>query len=107
VDRSAGVDDDPAALAYLHETVHMRSSISLRLEGNNYSSSKAEAELGALRIFEAEGLKLSLRYLKSTRKHIEYEARKDTKEFGAERSPIVIEALAEFDRRIGVLETPP
>ena len=73
---------------YLHEAVHMHSAISPSLEGNNYSSSEAEAELGALRILESEGLKLSLRVLKATRRRIEFEVRKDFKEFGAKRSPI-------------------
>jgi hypothetical protein len=82
----------------------MRSLISPIYEGNNYSSSEAEAELGALRILESEGLRLSLRALKATRRRIDFEARKDTQEFGVERSPIVIECLAEFDRRIAALE---
>jgi hypothetical protein len=60
--------------------------------------------MGALRILESEGLKLSLRVLKATRRRIEFEVRKDFKEFGAERSPIVTECLAEFDRRIAALE---
>ena len=64
---------------YLHEAVHMHSAISPSLEGNNYSSSEAEAELGALRILESEGLKLLLRVLKAIRRRIEFEARKDFK----------------------------
>jgi hypothetical protein len=89
---------------YLHEAVHMGSAIPSILEGNNYSTSEAEAELGALRILESEGLSLSLRALKATRRRIEYEARKDRRQFGAEYSSIVIEALGEFDRRIAALE---
>ena len=86
---------------YLHEAVHMGSSIPSVLAGNNYSTSEAEAELGALRILEAEGLTLSPRAI---RRRIEYEARKDRREFGAEYSPLVLECLAEFDRRIAALK---
>ena len=90
--------------SYLHEAAHIVSSIPSLYEGNNYSSSEAEAELGALRALESEGLFLSLRALRATRRRIEYEARKDRKEFGAEYSPLVLECLAEFDRRIAALE---
>jgi hypothetical protein len=83
---------------YLHEAVHMGSSIPSIYQGNNYSTS--EAELGALRILESEGLKLGLRALRATRRRIEFEADRDRKEFGADYSPLVIKALAEFDRRI-------
>jgi hypothetical protein len=85
---------------YVHECVHMRSAISPIHEGNNYSSSEAEADLGALRILESEGLKPSLRFLKGVRRRIEYEARKDQRQSGAEYSSLAIECLAEFDRRI-------
>jgi hypothetical protein len=67
---------------YVHEAVHLGSTISSVLTGNNYLTSEAEAELGALRIFEAERLTPSLRHLRATRRRIEYEAEKDKKEFG-------------------------
>jgi hypothetical protein len=89
---------------YVHEAVHMGSAIPSILTGSNYSSSEAEAELGALRIFESEGIPLSLLHLRSTRRRIEYEARKDQRQFGAEYAPLVRECLAEFDRRIAALE---
>jgi hypothetical protein len=85
---------------YVHESVHMGSKLSPVLAGNNYSSSEAEADLGALRILEFEGLEPSLRFLKAIRRRTEYEARKDQRQFGAEYSPIVVEHLTEFDRRI-------
>jgi hypothetical protein len=89
---------------YLHDSVYMGSAIPSIYTGNNYSSSEAEAELGALRILESEGIKLPLRHLKATRRRIDYEARKDRREFGAEYSPLVLECLGEFDRRIVALE---
>jgi hypothetical protein len=104
LDRGPTPEDAPAALTYLHEAVHIVSSIPSLYEGNNYSSSEAEAELGALRALESEGLFLSLCALRTTRRRIEYEARKDRKEFGAEYSPLVLECLAEFDRRIAAVE---
>jgi hypothetical protein len=85
---------------YLHECIHLRSKISPVREGNNYSAFEAEADLGVLQILEAEGIKIPPRTLKSRGRYIELHAREDNKQFGAERSPLVIQALAEFDRHI-------
>ena len=67
-------------------------------------SSEAEVDLGTLRILEAEGVRIPLRELKARRKYIEMEAERDRKDYGAERSALVIEVLVELDRRISVSE---
>jgi hypothetical protein len=63
---------------------------------SNWSTTNAKRAFGSS--------KPSLRALRAIRRRIEYEARKDRREFGAEYSPLVLECLAEFDRRIAALK---
>jgi hypothetical protein len=81
---------------YLHETVHIVSSIPSLYEGNNYSNSEPYAS--------SNPRASPSPYAPYGRPAAGSSTRPGKKEFGAEYSAIVIECLGEFDQRIAALE---